>query len=755
MTAGQKSRYPAPMFHKAIAAAALSVTLLPTPSNAQSDPWQATRWIAECVLNENQPDTARVVYAPSRGVYCEFEDFRYIDAPGELRRVTVLTSDVIGLVQAAEFASALYEDWGLIQPDIEFGNAPADAPQSPDLNPTGLVMQLTPEIFDASNPDSSVVGVYRSGATSALEGTLTIEVNPTEVADPYLYRTVYHELFHAVHYSYQHLPGSVSSHWDENWVAEGMADAMANAVRDLYFGPPVEIPPTSARDVPLSAEARLSQHRYTAYEGGLFTTDANATYDTSSFWTHLFAHQLDDMTQVNAMLRAPAPVEVGAPYLIDDWLRNDHARSLPQAYRAFLQDMIRDGTFYDGEVENALLDCIEHSVDLQERDGLRIWDHVRFNGADLRERVRGMGTSCQDYVVDASDGPVIISLVPDENGNDHGPHLQLFSGDFVLSDGETITVPAGTQATVRLLAFLNPMDQVVEPDFLIQRPFTTRFEQSPQSPCNEQTMALVELGGPFTAFNYGTPSAEYMPEYGEAHVDAIFGGATVAGPACMRLILIDYGHADGPALTVQLAHNPSSAIWGNANFAAINVHMEPGSFRDADMRSGRSIVFEQFPSVAGFADRFAPERGIPYDPRGFGSGPEHPFLSRFERGPLGNGTASLGHYLNNSLTLNFEDVGQLSATGTFEFRDFGPFNTNTESSIRNMSASGTFEVPIYRMEPRSDRAAWVEDCRTALFEMRPFDMALCARAHPDPAVQGQVFGIFEIANEWFFRNFLQ
>ncbi|WP_461426427.1 hypothetical protein [Gymnodinialimonas sp.] len=723
-------------------------------------------------MDERHGPGATVTYAPEPGIYCRFDNYAFRRAGGRLVTISVRQSDVDEALRYARFASELFQDWGLTAPALPIEQTPAAVPLRFGSG-EGYVMNVVPEIFYSEDPEDDPNGVFSSGSAggswlSAPElesrpGRLSVRFRPARTGDvtgetgPNIQRffTVAHELFHAIQLAYYY-ETDIESLWYENWVTEGMADAMAMTAFRIFDEYDQVVPSGTATLAPLIAEPRYTHflgpqsRRYTGFEGGLFATDWRAEYDTSSFWSHLFARQISDMRQVDGMYRALEGDDEGGGYVVDEWLRDTRAQSLPEAYQDFLQEIIRNGSFYDGTHEDQLLGCGPYEVTFP-ANGTRVHLHERPVVESQREALRGLRVSCYDYQVDASNGEVVVSLDAEFNGSAPSPHLQIFTGDTVLSAGETLTLAAGQTHTLRTVAFFSPVQRLAEPEDLILRDFAVRFEQSPQSACNTQTLALNNIANAWGTWDNGASQPDLLPEYGEAFIQATFGGKAIRGPACMRLILLDYGHVQGPALTVQLAHNPTNPYWGvpTGNWANINLHMPPGSFDPADLASGREIAFDQLIVIDGEPSSIATTSDQ------FSAGEQHPFISHFSTGPSPSTVGVFGHHLNESMTLRFEDAGQLSATGTFTFNTFGPRVESPDFELGPASGGGTFTVPITRLGLPENRATWGEECLVAMHEGRAWDAVMCARAIPDDANASNVLLSMDLFHSWLFYTYMQ
>ncbi len=749
------------MLYKIIAAAALFVTLLPTASKAQSDPWPTNDWVAVCALDAVQTG-ARVVYAPEPGVYCRFEDYTIRGLGGRLATIDIMQESVDETLTFARFVSALYQNWGLGPPMLEIAPPPDGVPARLFGTGEGYVVNIVPEVLDPSDLEDDSLGIFFSRVATHVDGEIFVRFRPQlgiQLPDQLVFRTypqpnqratLAHEVFHAIHFRYV-IEGAAPEMWVEQWVREGLSDAMeytAMAIYDTYGD--ALLPPTGV-NAPLTGMAPHSTHRYTDFDRGLYIRSDSAAYDTSSFWSHLFVEQIGDITRVPDMLAAGIGPDQGAAYVVDDWLRDSLGRSLPEAFRIFLQDVIREGSFYDGALEDELLSCDRHDVVVpNEGTGPRVYQHERRVPETLRARLRGMRVSCFDYVVDASEGSVVVSLAS-LDADDLSPHLQVFTGDTLLSAGETITLAAGETHTLRVAAFFNPIDRVVSAEELILGDFALRFEQSPQSPCNGQTVALNAIATIETPLGHGAGRAD-LPEFGEASVEARFGERVISGPACARLIVLDYGN--GPALTFQLTHNPTNPYWHNmatqnftGNWAAINVHIAPDAFEAADFVSGGEVVLDQSIVIGDETSAIVPGWEDYRQQAGY------TFVSQFANGWGRETFGTFGHPYNDNLTLSFTDVGQTSASGTFTFNTLGPSSAEFNDVFVTTTATGTFTVPIERMGPREDVEAWRMECQVALEEGRAFDMAMCARALPDGG--GAILGTFDIHWEWFAATFLR
>jgi hypothetical protein len=227
-------------------------------------------------------------------------------------------------------------------------------------------------------------------------------------------------------------------------------------------------------------------------------------------------------------------------------------------------------------------------------------------------------------------------------------------------------------------------------------------------------------------FELNGDRVQYLPDWGEANLTATALGQTRTGPACMRLVLSDYGQ--GETLTLQLTNNPNAPQWDDSH-AAFNVAMEVDQFDPAPLRNGGLFTYEQGFPISGYSN---PQPGFPRQPGGFAA--DRPYLNSFSTGN-GEGVFVSGHHLNTSITLDVTDAGMFSATGTFTLSTRGgSYEGDVHVGLQEVTASGDFTIPINRMGPMEDLALWRRTCFIAVFEGRIHDAIPCARAHPDPAV---------------------
>jgi hypothetical protein len=717
------------MFRIFVAALTLALVALSTPASAQSAPWETTQWVAVCTLDGRQTRAARVVYAPEPGIYCGIENYTSAASGMVIDRFDISQEDVDTVLDFARFTAEAYQDWGLIAPDLLVDDPPADAPTDPGQS-EGWVMNMLPEIIDDNGLTGAAYGDYQANATiPGAWGTLSIAMEGgIDRAD--LQQTIAHEMFHGIQYAYNATAESDDSLYFEQWVIEGMADAMSNTVVDLHETHGGILPPASALTAPLTGTVSLSRYRYTDFEGGLFTDDEDAVYDTSSFWAHLFTQQIRDMRQVDDMYRASAPGD-GARYLVDAWLADSRAQSLPMVYRAFLAEVIRADSFYSGPLADALINCVVHTVTLTGTTAPTYLHNIPDVGP---EQADGMRAACVDYVVEANDGPVTVTLDPKVDGAAPSPQLHLLAGDQVLSEGGEVTLATGQTHTLRTVAFFSPLDQLADAEDLITSAYRVRFEGNPQTPCAEMNGLLSVNAMGDLHFRDRVMTSTTTPEWGEAVITISALGETRTGPACMRLILSDYGDGD-PTLFAQITHNPSAAVWGNErrNSVRFNIPLDAGQFDAALLRDGGELVYEQGYPISGYS---APQPGYPQQDAGFLA--DLPYENDFSLNG-GDRIGINGHHLNTSISLNIEDAGARSVSGTFTVSTRGPgYDGRTYVGLQEITASGDFTVPVQRLGVMQDLAAWREMCFTALYEGRIHDAIPCARAHPDPVVFSDV-----------------
>lgn len=704
----------------------------PAPAQAQQRDWFSTDWVAECALDVSDGDVATVVYGPEPGIFCAYELYRLPSDRDTLTRVIIRQADVDEALRVLRYASEVMEDWGLVQPRLPHERAPAGAPLAALAASSGWVLSIRPEIL-LSDGSTDALGMFDPRSADG-NPELVVAFDPLEGESGFdleRRQTLVHELFHAIQANYRGNPSANAPLHEADWVSEGMADGIADTILALYDASGGVVSAATALQAPLTGRARVSEDRY-SMRGGVLQDSGLAAYDTSSFWTHLFTTQLRDMREVDAMYRFDDPSGDLAEEFVNDWLAKTPARSLPLAVRAFMQDVVADGSFYGGGLADELLACTDVNVTLDPSQPApsRV---VPFEGTRDPVLAEGMRVLCRVMVVDATQGAVRVSLEPELEGVPYSPDLQVFTGEAIFNDGDTVTLPAGQVHRMRLGIIYSPMDVVVPGEALNTADFGLRFEMVPELACEDMTARLShDVLDDVTRLSDLTATVTPLPVWGDATLSVAAMGEAHDGRACMRLILSDYGA--GPSLTVQILRHPTAPGWDGAH-AAFTVAMEAGLFDPTPLRTGGILDYQQGFPVFGTAIVATPQE-IPYQAGGFMA--DRPYANTYSTGQ-GDGIMVIGHHLNTSLTLEFEDVGSLSATGRFSLTTQGlGHRGGVYGGLQRIAASGSFTVPVQVMGPMEDLAAWRVICRNAVIEGRIHDAFTCARGHPDPAVVQEV-----------------
>ncbi|WP_226574105.1 gluzincin family metallopeptidase [Acuticoccus sediminis] len=704
------------------ALAALAVLAAVTPAAAQQrEAWADTPWVIVCADGSGLFEAMKVDY-PGTDTYCTLTPTQNGQT---LETVSLTRGDIEGLRRAFQTAARVYDGLGLPPPFLPRLPDPdwRASGGTPKVGFPVHVSQYLPGVYGRYVPGTTT-GPWEGAAELWVEHRDQTKFTATGLADR-ARRTAIHELAHAVFGNWMDNPDR-ATHDAANspqWITEGLPDMFAT----LYALHVEGMLSLDALDrLPaLPAPKSRTYARYSA-PGGLAISgheseeDDQRSYDTATFWMHLFSERNAGLGLVRELSdlfeRDVTKGESGE--IVDGWLRDRLGTTLPEAFARFIADVTDPALGYRKALGDYLSCGSPLPVSWLDVGPVRV-TREPFLREGTTAPLGGLRVTCMRYSVGLETAAVTVDARTFVGDALPPVTMRIFADGVDLSGGGALVVPAGPPRDV-VVAAIQTGDAYSRAPVGPIPAIDLRFESTPWVPCDAGALRPHWTRGfVHPLFDTGQDVASPGGRTNESFWNTTSltvrnAGGTASYPACGKLTLARHGDVETLRLAVTVPPRGELLDWNGSTFFQVAA---PAGKLWPLLRRGARVSFGPGPRV------FGPSPAYPGD--------FHEDLYDTVGGYLwtpGHRT----YFAQNeaTLTLSIEEIG--GGNVDLSFVASGPGHTRSDDGDAPdaWSLEGRFAGSLQRIGTRRlPREAHHSACMSARAELRAVEHTACVDAY--------------------------